>query len=63
MLRCNKCNGRMFVDRQYNSISHLETYCMFCGSRNFFNPPQNYQEGRWLLQKEILRAKNTISPL
>jgi hypothetical protein len=63
MLRCKKCSGRMFVDRQYSSVSHLETYCILCGHRDFFNPPQNSTEGRWLLKKEALRAKATISPL
>jgi len=63
MTKCDKCNRKMFIDRQYSSISYLEVYCIYCGSRKFFNPPQNSKEGLWLLQKEILRAKSTISPL
>jgi hypothetical protein len=63
MIKCDKCLRNMFIDRQYSSPSHLETYCLYCGSRKFFNPPQNSREGVWLLQKEILRAKSTISPL
>jgi hypothetical protein len=63
MLRCKKCKSRMFIDRQYTSVSYLETYCMTCGHREFFNPPDNSAEGRWLLKKEALRAKVTISPL
>lgn len=63
MLKCSKCQGRMFVDRQYSSVSHLETYCMLCGNRKFFNPPNESAEGRWLLKKEALKAKATISPL
>ena len=63
MLKCKKCSGRMFVDRQYSSPMHLETYCMKCGMRTFFNPPQNSEGGRWLLAKEFSMAKNTISRL
>jgi DNA-directed RNA polymerase subunit RPC12/RpoP len=63
MIKCDRCSKRMFIDRQYSSILHLETYCMYCGSRKFFNPPEKTKEGRWLLEKEQLRAKTTISPL
>jgi DNA-directed RNA polymerase subunit RPC12/RpoP len=63
MLKCKKCNSRMFLDRQYSSPMHLETYCLQCGSRTFFNPPSDSAEGQWLLKKEALRAKATISPL
>ena len=34
-----------------------------CGFRKMFNPPEQSQEGKWLLQKEILRAKRTMSHL
>jgi len=63
MLKCNKCSGRMFVDRLYSVAGHIETYCIMCGSRKFFHPPTESQEGTWLLQKEILRAKRTMSHL
>lgn len=63
MLNCTRCKGRMFVDRQYTSIQHIEIYCVRCGERKFYNPPQNSSEGRWILQKEILLAKSTIVSL
>ena len=53
----------MFVDRQYSQINNLEMYCMSCGSRTFFHPPSNSQEGLWLLKREQLRAKATMSSL
>ena len=53
----------MFVDRQYSSVDHLETFCIACGSRKFFHPPAQTGEGRWLLEKEKLLAKNTITTL
>ena len=63
MLKCKKCKGRMFVDRQYSSIDHLEIFCISCGSRRFLRPPAESEEGRWLLQIEKLRAKTTITSL
>jgi hypothetical protein len=41
----------------------METYCMVCGERRFFHPPTGSEEGRWLLAREILRAKHTITKL
>jgi hypothetical protein len=60
---CKKCNGRVFIDRQYSSVDHLETFCIMCGTRKFFHPPAESGEGRWLLAKEKLLAKNTITSL
>ena len=53
----------MFIDRQYTEINNLEMYCMSCGARSYFHPPSNSQEGTWLLKKEQLRAKSTMSHL
>jgi hypothetical protein len=63
MLKCDKCHKRMFLDRQYTKADHLETFCLTCGSRKFFHPPTDSNEGQWLLKKEALRAKVTITPL
>ena len=63
MIYCRKCKGRMFIDRQYSSIMHLETYCIRCGVRKFYHPPSDSTEGLWLLEKESLRAKTTIVSL
>lgn len=63
MIKCVKCNGRMFVDRQYTEINNIELFCIVCGSRKFFHPPSQTLEGQWLLKRELLRAKNTMSHL
>ena len=63
MIKCTKCKSRMFIDRQYSRAEHLEIFCLTCGNRKFYNPPSASSEGKWLLQKEILKAKNTISQL
>ena len=53
----------MFIDRQYSSTDHMEIYCVRCGSRKFFHPPKESQEGQWLLVREKFRAKSTITSL
>jgi predicted nucleic-acid-binding Zn-ribbon protein len=63
MIKCSKCKSRMFIDRQYTRAEYLEVFCLTCGNRKFYNPPSASSEGAWLLQKEILKAKNTISQL
>jgi hypothetical protein len=60
---CKKCKGRTLIDRQYSSSMHMETYCISCGLRSFFHPPAGSKEGRWLLAKELYRAKLTITKL
>jgi hypothetical protein len=63
MMKCQRCSGRVLVDRQYTSIQHIETYCISCGSRKFFHPPSESLEGKWLLATEIARAKYTIATI
>jgi predicted nucleic acid-binding Zn-ribbon protein len=60
---CKKCKGKVFVDRQYSSVMHLETFCITCGNRKFYHPPTESAEGRWLLEKELYRTKSTITSL
>jgi hypothetical protein len=60
---CKKCGGRVFIDRQYSTIDHMETFCILCGKRTFFHPPSQSLEGRWLLEKEKSRVKNTMTSL
>lgn len=63
MPKCYKCNGRMFIDRQYTTVDHVEIFCLTCGLRKFFNPPSESRVGLWILQQEKLLAKSTITPL
>lgn len=62
-MKCLRCNGKVLVDRQYSTKEHLEVYCIVCGKRKFYHPPDSSKEGSWILQQEILRAKTTISHL
>jgi DNA-directed RNA polymerase subunit RPC12/RpoP len=63
LISCRKCKGRMFVDRQYSNVDHVEIYCVRCGSRRFFHPPSESREGAWILLNEKSRAKHTITSL
>jgi predicted nucleic acid-binding Zn-ribbon protein len=63
MLNCNRCSGRVFVDRQFSNSDHIETSCIVCGDRKFYHPPSATKEGQWILQKEKSRAKHTITNL
>ena len=62
-MKCDKCKGKVFIDRQYSSSDHIETSCIGCGKRKFYHPPQDSREGRWLLLNEKYRAKSTITSL
>jgi predicted nucleic acid-binding Zn-ribbon protein len=64
MLKCNRCKGRVFIDRVFSSYSHLETFCINCGERKFFhNFTEEDKKAQWLLEIEIKRAKASISTL
>ena len=60
---CKRCKGKVFLDRQYTSIEHIETFCILCGDRKFYHPPRDSMEGRWLLLREKSRAKSTTTSL
>jgi len=32
-LNCNKCSGRVLLDRAYSSYGHVELFCLRCGKR------------------------------
>lgn len=61
---CKRCRGRMFVDRAYNALNHIEIFCVCCGYRKFFhNFGLEDKEAQWLLLMEKIKAKITISSL
>jgi hypothetical protein len=60
MIKCLKCNGRMFVDRVFLSQDHLELYCLNCGKREMYPHPESHGErSRWIMKLEKARAKRT----
>lgn len=58
MIKCLKCSGRMFVDRVFLSYNHLELYCFVCGKREMYPHPERHgKRAKWIMQKEIERAR------
>jgi ribosomal protein L33 len=59
-LTCQKCSGRMFVDRAYSSAEHLEIFCMVCGKREIFDNISRFGDRvKWIMQMEKIRAKRS----
>lgn len=56
-MRCQKCQGRVFVDRVFSQKLHMELFCIMCGKRWMVNKDTN-AFGRWLEQKDREYAKD-----
>ena len=51
MMTCQRCSGRVFVDRVFSQKLHVELFCIMCGRRWMINKDTNAL-GRWLEQKD-----------
>jgi DNA-directed RNA polymerase subunit RPC12/RpoP len=56
MMRCQKCNGRVFVDRVFSQMLHMELFCIMCGKRWMVNK-ESSRFGKWLDEKETQTKK------
>lgn len=56
MMKCNKCQGRVFLDRVFSQKLHVELFCILCGKRWMVNKDTNAL-GRWLEKLEIKQQK------
>ena len=56
MIYCNKCKGRVFVDRVFSQKSHIELFCIMCGKRWMMNKNTN-KLGKWLETLEENHSK------
>lgn len=56
MMKCNKCQGRVFLDRVFSQKLHVELFCIMCGKRWMVNKDTSAL-GRWLEQLEIKQQK------
>lgn len=54
-MNCNKCKGRVFVDRVYSEKKHVELACVMCGKRWMLDKESN-PFARWLLSQETSKA-------
>ena len=57
MMTCQRCKGRVFVDRVFSQKLHVELFCILCGRRWMINKDTN-RFGKWLEQKDKEYAKN-----
>lgn len=57
MMTCQKCDGRVFVDRVFSQKLHMELFCIMCGKRWMVNKDTS-AFGRWLEQKDREYAKD-----
>jgi hypothetical protein len=64
MIFCKRCRKRMFIDRAFSAINHIEIFCICCGSREFFhNFNENDKKAQLLLKVEKKRCQEMIFPL
>lgn len=54
MLKCNKCSGRVFVDRTYSEGTHIELVCINCGKGWALSKEKNAM-AKWLIRQERAR--------
>jgi hypothetical protein len=57
MMKCQRCNGRVFVDRVFSQKLHMELFCILCGKRWMINKETN-AFGRWLEIVDNAHAKS-----
>jgi len=57
MMKCMRCNGRVFVDRVFSQKLHVELFCILCGKRWMINKDTSAL-GRWLEQVEKNKLKD-----
>ena len=55
-MSCQKCKGRVFVDRVFSQKLHVELFCILCGKRWMVNKDTS-AFGRWLEQKDKEHGK------
>jgi hypothetical protein len=51
MMKCVRCQGRVFVDRVFSQKLHVELFCIMCGKRWMINKDTSAL-GKWLEQVE-----------
>ena len=57
MMNCEKCGGRVFVDRVFSQKSHMELFCIMCGKRWMMNK-ETSKLGKWLEKTEQHQSKH-----
>lgn len=58
MMWCQRCGGRVFIDRVFSQKLHIELFCIMCGRRWMLNKDTN-RLGRWLEQRDEQHRKSS----
>ena len=56
MMTCQKCDGRVFIDRVFSQKLHIELFCIMCGKRWMINKETDGL-AKWLDKMEQRYAK------
>lgn len=54
---CQKCNGRVFLDRVFSQKLHMELFCIMCGKRWMINK-ETSGLAKWIEKKEKAQLKS-----
>ena len=54
---CQKCSGRVFIDRVFSQKLHMELFCLMCGKRWMVNK-ETSAFAKWLDKKEGQQKKS-----
>ena len=57
-MNCQRCGGRVFIDRVFSQKLHIELFCIMCGRRWMLNKDTN-KLGRWLEQRDEQYRKSS----
>ena len=61
MMHCQRCNGRVFIDRVFSQKLHMELFCLLCGRRWMINKDSN-AFGQWLEKNDRdFKKRSSIS--
>jgi hypothetical protein len=55
-MTCQKCDGRVFIDRVFSQKLHIELFCIMCGKRWMINKETDGL-AKWLDKMEQRYAK------
>jgi len=54
---CQRCSGRVFIDRVFSQKLHMELFCVMCGKRWMINKETNAL-AKWLEKRENKHTKS-----
>jgi hypothetical protein len=56
-MKCERCEGRLFLDRVFTDNMSFEVACLHCGDRKFIS--KKSEMGMWLAKREMVMDAET----